>query len=87
MTISKSDYLNKIKPAIDKFYALAKNLNSAEEVIIGDAIIRITKTEFDFSTLLKELNKLTPLQRELLKKKEVYNEIETATKFLSEKFN
>lgn len=87
MIINKQEYTEKIKPAIDNLYKLAKNLNTSEQVIIGDAIIKITKTEFDFSNLLKEFNKLTPLQIDFLKKKEIYNEIETATQFLSEKFN
>ncbi len=85
MNITKEDYQKNIKPCFDKIYKVRESFDSNDEIFLTDSISKIVEYEFEFDKLLDELNKLTPLQKDLLEKFELSEDIQDLTKFLESK--
>ena len=85
MIISEKEYSGYIKPLIDNTITVSKQLTEQEFAIVGDKLIKIIESEFNYDDLLNNLNSISPLGIEICKKYEMYHLIENAINFLSNK--
>jgi len=85
MIISEKEYSGYIKPLIDKTISVSKCIFEHEFAIVGGILTEIIENEFNYDALLTNLNSITPLGIEICKKYQIYELIENAKNFLTNK--
>lgn len=85
--MTKEEYLEYVKPLVDKAIeiAKAKDFSLNEEILFKRFLKRIVKNETNPEALLKVLEEMTPLQESFAKERGLHELIEKAKNYLSSK--
>ena len=83
--IAKEDYVKYIKPFISGIYDVLQNnkLNQTESILVVDSFLHIINAEYNMQVLLKELKKITPLQKKVLENHCLIDSFNMAQTFLN----